>query len=129
MKRYVPALLIAVVLLGLSVPCQAQSSCDKPPLAGTTNIVSPTFPFAVEVPAGVTATNFKITVDGTQSTLSTTVGTPATNGNQCFLASVTVSGNGLHTIRTAYTPSGGTETSSDPFVLNVVDPKPVNHPR
>lgn len=129
MKRLSVFLCAVLALLALSTSAQAQSSCDKPALTGTTNVLTPTFPFAIEVPAGITATSFQITVDGTKSPLTTTVGTPATNGNQCFLASVTVSGNGNHSVKTHYTPSGGTEATSDPFALNLVDPKPVNHPR
>lgn len=125
MKR----LLFVLVLLSFPALAQAQSSCDKPSLTGTTVIFTPTFQFAVEIPAGITATNFKITVNGTQTALATTVGTPATNGNQCFLASVTVPNNGTNTVSTQYTPSGGTEKSSTPFALNLVDPVPVNHPR
>jgi len=121
-------LLVLLVLL-TAANAYAQSSCDKPALSGTTVIFTTTFPFAVSIPAGITPTAFKITVNGTQSTLATTVTTPATDGRQCFLASVTVANNSTSTITTQYTPSGGTELSSAPFVLSVVDPKPVNHPR
>lgn len=122
-------LLLVLLFLSLPAVARAQSSCDKPPLTGTTTIFTPSFPFAIEVPSGITATAFKITVDGTQAALTTTATTPASNGNQCFLASVTVSGNGTHTITTQYTPSGSTEVSSSPFVLNLVSPAPINHPR
>ena len=124
------ALMLSIVLPALA---SAQtSSCDKPPLvaAPPTTITSPIFPFAIEVPAGITATNFKITVAGSQANLTTTVGTPATNGNQCFLATVTVASTpGQTTISTQYTPAGGTEVSSAPFVLSLVSAVPINHPR
>jgi len=123
-------LLCALIVALLPRNADAQSSaCAGTPLSGTTNIVSSTFPFAIKVPAGITATAFKITVDSAKVDLTTTVGTPTPTGDQCFNASVTVSGNGVHTIKTHYTPSGGTEATSDPFVLNLVDPKPVNYPR
>lgn len=125
MKKF----LIVIALVLVPNLARAQSSCDKPPLTGTTVIFTTSFPFAIAIPAGITATAFKITLDGTQSPLTTTTGTPATNGNQCFLVSVTVPSNGTHTITTQYTPSGGTELTSAPFVLNRVDPAPVNHPR
>ncbi len=125
MKR----LLLVLLFLSLPALAHAQSSCDKPALSGTTTIFTPAFPFAIEVPAGITATAFKVTVDGTQANLSTTASTPASNGNQCFLATVTVTGNGTHTVTTQYTPSGGAEQTSTPFVLSLVSPVPVNHPR
>ncbi len=120
---------LALLMLLISSVARAQSSCDKPALSGTTNIFTTSFPFAVSIPAGITPTAFKITVNGTQSALATTVTTPASDGRQCFLVSVTVAANSTNTITTQYTPSGGTEVSSSPFVLSVVDPKPVNHPR
>lgn len=121
-------LLLAFFLLLVPTVAQAQSSCDKPPLTGTTTIFSSAFPFAVEIPAGITATAFKVTINGTQTPLATTTTTPASNGNQCFLVTITASA-AVNTVTTQYTPSGGTEVSSAPFVVSVVSPAPINHPR
>jgi hypothetical protein len=122
--------LLALALLLVPALASAQTSpCDKPPISGTVTIFTPTFPFAMKIPAGLTPTLFKITVDGTKSDLPTTAAPPNTAGDSCFLVSVTVA-VGNHNIDTSYTPSGGVEVSStNPFVLKFVDPRPVNHPR
>jgi hypothetical protein len=137
MKR----LLLALLCLGYAASASAQgTSCDKPNLTGTTNITSPTFLFSVGVPSGQPApAGFKVTVDGS----TTDVGAlpPAgvsSSGETCFNATVTVAGNGQHTVTTAfYTLDGGgakqTSAASAPFVLSLgtVAPTaaPINHPR
>lgn len=137
MKR----LLLTLTFLFMASSVYAQgTSCDKPALSGTTNITSPTFLFAVGVPSGQPApAGFKVTVDGT----TTDVGAlpPAgvsASGETCFNATVTVSGNGNHTVTTAfYTLDGGgvkqTSPASAPFVLSLGSPAPstapINHPR
>ena len=138
MKRVV---LFVVALLFAAVPAFAQgTSCDKPALSGTTNITSATFLFAVGVPSGQpTPAGFKVAVDGT----TTDVGAlqPAgvsSSGETCFNASVTVSGNGNHTVTTSFYTldgSGAKQTSqpSAPFVLSLgsaaPSAAPINHPR
>ena len=138
MKRL--SLCIAAVLLSAAPAFAQGTSCDKPALTGTTNITSPTFLFAVGVPSGQSApAGFKVTVDGT----TTDVGAlqPAgvsSSGETCFNASVTVSGNGNHTVTTSfYTLTGGgtkqDSAQSSPFVLSLGSAAPtaapINHPR
>ncbi len=131
---------IAILLISAVSAFAQGTSCDKPALTGTTNITSPTFLFSVGVPSGQPApAGFKVTVDGTTTDVGALQAAGvSSSGETCFNATVTVSGNGNHTVTTTfYTLTGGgtkqDSAQSSPFVLSLgsVAPTaaPINHPR
>lgn len=136
MKTFVTALFL---LLVSSVASAQTNECNTPALSGNVTVTSATFAFvacavAAEEPDGV-----MVELNGVKSYVTKAPdGTPNSSGRVPFYVSVSLSGKGNHTVRTApftLTSTGVRQEGplSGPFVLVFEKAAPAtattNHPR